>query len=675
MTSTQKIRLTKLLDDQIIKNYFAGSIHARQQRAKDTESRLTQNKVSIWDFANGHEYFGLHKKKDHWVLREWTPHASEVYMHGDFSNWNNLPEFAMEKIDIMAGIWELKIPLDKVRHGQLYKLFVKWDGGCGERIPAYVRRVVQDEYTKVFSAQVWAPEKHYVWKVPDFKPAFKFPLIYESHIGMAQEKDGVGTYEEFRVNTLPRIKKAGYNTVQIMALMEHPYYGSFGYHVSNFFAASSRFGTPEELKHLIDDAHELGMAVIMDIIHSHSVKNEIEGLSRFDGTYYQYFHDGSRGEHREWNSRCFNYGRTEVLHFLLSNCRFWLDEYKIDGYRFDGVTSMMYYDHGLGTAFGYYDHYFDSSVDEDAVVYLTLANKVIHAVKPTAITIAEDISGMPGLGAPIADGGIGFDYRLALGIPDFWFNYFRKVSDDHWNVESMFYELTNHRSDEKTISYVECHDQAIVGSKTMAFWLMDASMYEHMNKIDSDLVIDRGVALHKMIRLMTISTAAGGYLNFMGNEFGHPEWIDFPREGNNWSYKYAKRQWSLVDNGFLKFEQLGNFDRDVLKLITENETINQPYEKNYVHCDHKIIVFSKGRLTFIYNFHPTNSVSDYFIDVPKGDYKLLLDSDRKIYGGQERITPEQIFRTSIKKNGKNSRTGITIYLPCRTCMVLKKNPK
>ncbi len=672
MTATQKIRLTKLLDDQIIKNYFANSINARQRRAKDTEYRLTQNTIPISDFANGHEYFGLHKKEDHWVLREWAPHASEIYMYGDFSKWKNLPEFAMKKINVMAGIWELKIPLSKINHGQLYKLFVKWNGGCGERIPAYARRVVQDDHTKIFSAQIWAPKENYTWKIPDFKPEFKFPLIYESHIGMGQEKEGVGTYEGFRINILPRIKKAGYNTLQIMALMEHPYYGSFGYHVSNFFAASSRFGTPEELKHLIDDAHEMGIAVIMDLVHSHSVKNESEGLSRFDGTPYQYFHDGARGEHHAWDSRCFNYGKTEVLHFLLSNCRFWLDEYKIDGYRFDGITSMMYYDHGLGTNFSHYDCYFDSSVDEDAVAYLTLANKVIHAVKPAATTIAEDVSGMPGLGAPIADGGIGFDYRLSLGIPDFWFNYFKKVSDDHWNVESMFYELTNRRSDEKTISYVECHDQAIVGSKTMAFWLMDANMYEHMSKIDTDPTIDRGIALHKMIRLMTMSTANGGYLNFMGNEFGHPEWIDFPREGNNWSYKYARRQWSLADNGFLKFEQLGSFDRDVLILITENEAINHFCEKKYTHSDDKIIAFSRGKLIFIYNFHPVNSVSDYFIDISRGDYKLLLDSDRKIYGGHERIAQGQLFKTSTKKNDKGSRTGITIYLPSRTCMILKK---
>lgn len=672
MSTQQRIRLTKLLDDQIIKDYFADSIKNRQQRVKETEERLTQGKMSIEQFANGHEYFGLHRTDTEWILREWAPNAYEMHIYGDFSSWKIQPEYAMKKIDIQAGVWEIKLPLDKLKHGQLFKLFVRWEGGCGERLPAYIRRVVQDEHTKVFAAQIWSPDKPYSWKITNFKPKFKFPLVYESHIGMGQEKEGVGTYEEYRLNTLPRIKKAGYNTVQLMAIMEHPYYGSFGYHVSNFFAASSRFGTPEEFKRLVDEAHEMGMAVIMDLVHSHSVKNENEGISKLDGTTYQYFHDGDRGEHKAWDSKCFNYGKTEVLHFLLSNSRFWLDEYKIDGYRFDGITSMMYYDHGLGTAFGHYDHYFDAAVDEDAIVYLTLANKVIHAANPAAITIAEDVSGMPGLGAPIEDGGIGFNYRLALGNPDFWFNYFKKVSDDYWNVESMFYELTNRRMDEKTISYVECHDQGIVGSKTMACWLMDASMYDHMNKTDSDMAIERGSALHKMIRLMTMSTATGGYLNFMGNEFGHPEWIDFPREGNNWSYKYARRQWSLADNGFLRYEQLGTFDREALKIITDHDTINTIPEKTFAHCDQKIIAVTRGDLVFIYNFHPSNSVSDYFISIPEGKYKLIMNSDSKEYGGQARIKEGQEFFSVTEKEGKNERTGIRIYLPSRTSMILEK---
>ena len=664
----QKIKLTKLLDDPYLAP-FNGKIQERQKRAHETELRLTNGKMDIATFASAHEYFGLHKTKSGWVFREWAPNATRIYLIGDFNDWQEKEDYSLKKINLQTGVWEIELPANAMKHGDLYKLRIHWHGDCGERIPAYARRVVQDEMTKMFSAQVWAPES-YVWKKADFKPAFTAPLIYESHVGMAQEKEGVGTYEEFRQNILPKVIDAGYNTLQIMALMEHPYYGSFGYHVSSFFATSSRFGTPEELKALIDEAHSNGLAVIMDLVHSHATKNEAEGLSRFDGTTHQYFHAGERGDHAAWDSRCFDYGKTEVLHFLLSNCRFWLDEYKIDGFRFDGITSMLYYDHGLGTAFTGYDHYFDNSVDEDALTYLTLANKVIHAVKPSAMTIAEDVSGMPGLAAPIKDGGIGFDYRLALGVPDFWFNTVKKLSDDGWNMDGMYYALTNHRSDEKVISYVECHDQAIVGSKTMAFELMDAQMYYCMEASNHDMIIERGMALHKMIRLATATTTEGGYLNFMGNEFGHPEWVDFPREGNGWSYKYARRQWHLREDELLKYHFLAEFDKAMLKIVTDHNIMDHSIKHCYSHCDDKILAYKRNGLIFIFNFHPTKSVENYFITVPKENYTLLMNSDEGRFGGQERIAKNQIFKSCTK--AKN--TGIKIYLPCRTAMGISDKP-
>lgn len=446
------------------------------------------------------------------------------------------------------GIWEINLPADAIHHGDLYKLNVYWECGQGERIPAWATRVVQDEQTKIFSAQVWAPENPYKFKKKTFKPDTNPLLIYECHIGMAQQEEKVGTYNEFREKILPRIAEEGYNCIQIMAIQEHPYYGSFGYHVSSFFAASSRFGTPDELKALIDAAHEMGIAVIMDIVHSHAVKNEVEGLGNFAGDPNQYFYPGARREHPAWDSLCFDYGKNEVIHFLLSNCKYWLEEYKFDGFRFDGVTSMLYYSHGLGEAFCNYGDYFNGHQDDNAICYLTLANEVIHQVNPKAITIAEEVSGMPGLAAKVEDGGYGFDYRMAMNIPDYWIKTIKEKIDEDWKPSSMFWEVTNRRQDEKTISYAESHDQALVGDKTIIFRLIDADMYWHMQKGDENYVVNRGIALHKMIRLLTSSTINGGYLNFMGNEFGHPEWIDFPREGNGWSCKYARRQWDLVDN-------------------------------------------------------------------------------------------------------------------------------
>ena len=585
---------------------FESAIVGRHEYAIKREKELlgsTNNSLS--DFASGYMFFGLFKVKRSWVLREWAPNATAIYLIGDFNNWQKNEKYRLQPQE--SGVWELKVGEKSIRHGDLYKLLVEWNGGSGERIPAWCRRVVQDEETKIFSAQVWQPEQEYKFRIRKFHPTKAPLMIYECHIGMAAEEEKVGTYNEFRENILPRIAQAGYNCIQIMAIQEHPYYGSFGYHVSSFFAASSRFGTPEELKRLIDEAHKLGIAVIMDIVHSHAVKNEIEGLGRFDGTPYQYFHGGDRREHPAWDSLCFNYAKNEVLHFLLSNCKFWLEEYKFDGFRFDGVTSMIYRNHGLGQDFKGYEDYYNLNQDGDALCYLTLANKLIHEVNPEAITIAEEMSGLPELAVPFEDGGVGFDFRMAMGIPDFWIKYIKEVRDEDWKAGHIFYEMTNRRLGEKTISYAESHDQALVGDKTIIFRLIDADMYWHMQRGDETFMVNRGMALHKMIRLMTAATINGGYLNFMGNEFGHPEWIDFPREGNGWSHKYARRQWSLVDRKELHYCDLALFDEKMVELIRKEYRFSEsPIEKVWDNEGDQLVAFRRRDLLFIFNFNGEN---------------------------------------------------------------------
>ncbi len=562
-----------------------------------------------------------------------------------------------------------------MHHGDLFKLKVKWNGGEGERIPSYANRVVQDEETKIFSAQVWSPAKPYEFKKKNFKPNTNPLLIYECHIGMAQDAEKVGSYVEFKDNILPRIKKDGYNAIQVMAVAEHPYYGSFGYHVSNFFAPSSRFGTPEELKELIDKAHEMGIAVIMDIVHSHAVKNEIEGLGNFAGDGCQYFMQGGRREHPAWDSLCFDYGKNEVIHYLLSNCKYWLEEFKFDGFRFDGVTSMLYYSHGLGEAFGGYGDYYNGHEDDEAIAYLTLANLLIHEVNPKAITIAEEVSGMPGLAAPFKDGGYGFDYRMAMNIPDYWIKTIKELKDEDWKPSSMFWETTNRRQDEKTISYAESHDQALVGDKTIVFRLIDADMYWHFRKGDENFMVDRGIALHKMIRLLTASTMNGGYLNFMGNEFGHPEWIDFPREGNGWGYKYARRQWNLVDNKDLCYHYLGDFDEAMLKVIKSVKNFQKTPVVEVWHNDgDQILAFSRGDLLFVFNFSPDRSYTDYGFIVPQGSYDVVLNTDSKLYGGNEFADDSVRHFTNYDPIYERDGKGwLKLYIPARSAVVLRKN--
>lgn len=665
-------RAAALKDDPYLTPYLP-QIQARADRAAAMEQMLCGKRVRLVDFASGHEYFGLHRREDRWIFREWAPNASAVRLVGEFSGWNHDPSFALRRLP-QQGVWELQLPHDALHHGQLYRMHIEWPGGSGDRIPAWSRRVVQDGQTNIFNAQVWQPEAPFQWRHESPAARIETPIIYESHIGMAQEHGGIGTYDEFRRSILPRIVDAGYNTLQLMAIMEHPYYGSFGYHVCNFFAASSRYGTPEQLKELVDAAHGAGLAVIMDLVHSHAATNEVEGLSRFDGSSYQFFHNGVRGYHAAWDSRCFDYGKPEVLHFLLSNCRFWLDEYRFDGYRFDGVTSMLYLDHGLGPGFTSYDRYFDASVDEDALSYLTLANKVIHAVHPHAITVAEDVSGMPGLAAPAEDGGCGFDLRLAMGVPDCWFKLVNDVRDEDWHLSYLWHELTNRRSDEQTVSYVECHDQAIVGGKTFIFSLIDAAMYTSMRVQDTNLRVDRGIALHKMARLVTVMTADRGYLNFMGNEFGHPEWVDFPRSGNNWSYHYARRQWSLRDSPLLKYHFLADFDRSMLALVRDSNFLRDHEPKLiHLHNEDKVFAFRRGSLMLVFNFHPTSSYTSYGIRTEDGQYELVMDTDEARFGGHNRIVAGQRFSTqAVAQDASSGEQQVLLYLPARIGLVLRK---
>ncbi|MDE5607349.1 MAG: alpha amylase C-terminal domain-containing protein [Muribaculaceae bacterium] len=650
---------------------FSAAIEGRHAEALRKEAELTAESGTLSDLANGHKYFGLHREGDGWVFREWAPNASAITLTGDFSAWQPREEFSLTRLP--GGVWEGHFPADAIRHGQLYKMLVRWPGGEGERIPAYARRVVQDPETRIFSAQVWAPDKPYRWKVSDFRPDVSPLLIYECHIGMAQQKEDVGSYEEFRLNVLPRIAADGYNAIQIMAIQEHPYYGSFGYHVSNFFAPSSRFGTPEELKKLIDDAHSRGIAVIMDIVHSHAVKNEVEGLGRLDGSYDLYFYGDGRREHPAWDSLCFDYGKNEVIHFLLSNCKYWMEEFRFDGFRFDGVTSMLYYSHGLGQAFGSYDDYYNGAQDTNAITYLTLANKLIHSINPRAITIAEEMSGMPGLALPIDDGGMGFDYRMAMGIPDYWIKTLKEVKDEDWKPTSIFWELTNRRDDEKTISYVESHDQALVGDKTVIFRLIDDKMYWHMMVGDDDMTVSRGIALHKLIRLVTIATINGGYLNFMGNEWGHPEWIDFPREGNGWSYKYARRQWDLVDRDDLQYKYLQAFDNAMVEIISGvNNFQALGIEKLWEKDDDQVLAFRRGNLVFVFNFNPFRSFDGYGILAPAGSYTVELSSDNPDFGGYGNI--DESVRHLTVHDPLYAPTGkewLKLYLPARSAQVLR----
>jgi 1,4-alpha-glucan branching enzyme len=650
-------------------------IRSRYDRYHRTMDEIKTSFGSLLKFADAHNYFGIHfdKSRNGWVYREWAPKAQDLYLFGDFNNWQR---YSHRMTRNQFGVWEIFLDKetykDHFTHESKIKVMVHSDLGFQERIPAYIRRVVQDPVTKDFTGQVWLPPTKFDWEGDSFDIGKLGELfIYECHVGMAQEAEKVGGFIEFADTLIPYIKNSGYNTIQLMAIAEHPYYASFGYHVSNFFAVSSRFGTPVDLKYLIRKAHEQGLAVIMDLVHSHTVKNIAEGLNQFDGSEDQYFHPGARGNHPHWDSKCFDYGKTEVMRFLLSNIKFWMQEFHFDGFRFDGVTSMLYFDHGFRDTWDL-EGYFKEGVEWDAITYLQLANKVVHSLNPHAVTIAEDVSGMPGIARPVAEGGIGFDYRLGMAMPDFWIRELKEKADEAWDLNEMFRVMTDRLPDVKTVAYCESHDQALVGDQTIAFRLMQSDIYFHMQKEDKNIAIDRGIALHKMIRLFTIALGGQAYLNFMGNEFGHPDWIDFPREGNNWSYKYARRLWSLVFDKNLKYHFLGAFDKDMLKLVKKYSLLSLEYATQLWLDDwHKTIVFEKSGLIFIFNFHVNLSVPDYtFLVRNPGDYKIILNTDNPIYGGHGRIDEKTIFITQYDDKAKTH--SLKIYNTNRTALVLKK---
>ncbi|RKO97394.1 hypothetical protein CXG81DRAFT_25788 [Caulochytrium protostelioides] len=663
-----------LADDPYL-NDFRGELMARYNRFQDTLALIEKEEGGMDRFTRGYERFGFNTAADGTITyREWAPGADSASLIGEFNNWD-LAKHPMKRSEF--GVWEIVLPpkskgVTAIPHNTQVKVSFHRNGERLDRIPAWINFATQDlSVSPAYNGIFWNPSTHYTrrHKAP---PRPKTLRIYESHVGIASPEAKCATYPEFTKNILPRVKDLGYNAIQLMAIMEHPYYASFGYQVTNFFAASSRFGTPEQLEELVDTAHGMGIVVLLDVVHSHASKNVLDGLNNFDGTDHLYFHEGGKGCHSLWDSRLFNYGHREVQRFLLSNLRFWHERYGFDGYRFDGVTSMMYVHHGIGTGFGGgYPDYFGGNIDNDAILYLQLANYIMHKLSPSMVTIAEDVSGMPALCREVAEGGIGFDYRLGMAVPDMWIKYLKEHSDEQWEMAHIAHELSNRRWKEKTIAYCESHDQALVGDKSIAFWLMDKEMYTHMSVMtELTPVIDRGLALHKMIRLVTMGLGGEGYLNFMGNEFGHPEWLDFPRAGNNSSFHYARRQYNLVEDDLLRYKFLYNFDRAMQHLDIKYGFMQEQQWISLKHDGDKLLVFERGGLLWIFNFHPNNSYADYKLGTNiTGNLKVILDSDSTEYGGHGRVDPKGTYTT--QKDPWNGREhSVFVYIPCRTALVL-----
>ncbi|CAF0704329.1 unnamed protein product [Brachionus calyciflorus] len=681
LAETEVPHINELLSyDPYLKPYES-EIRRRYGCLKQYLDRIDQYENGILNFTESYKKYGVHvDDKNNVQVLEWAPGAKNMYLRGDFNDWK-LHEYKFEKLDF--GKWHLTIPAlpdgsCPIKHGSIVKLAIETQTGeIVDRLCPWATYVTQCKETGLYQHVFYNPPENERYKFRHQRPKRPERIkIYEAHVGIASPEGKISTYDYFRENILPIVKKQGYNAVQLMAIMEHAYYACFGYQVTSFFAASSRFGKPEELKALIDEAHRLGIAVYLDLVHSHASKNVLDGLNQFDGTNGCFFHDNARGYHDLWESRCFNYAETEVTRFLLSNIRFWMDEYQFDGFRFDGVTSMLYHSHGIAHGFsGNYDEYFGLATDTDSFLYMMLANYLLHQHYSEVVTIAEDVSGMPTLCRPVDEGGAGFDYRLAMAIPDKWIKVLKELKDEDWDLGNIIHTLENRRWKEANIAYVESHDQALVGDKTIAFWLMDAEMYTNMSVLSPlTPVVDRGIALHKMIRLLTHGLGGEGWLNFMGNEFGHPEWLDFPRAGNNDSYHYARRQYNLVNDELLRYTFLNRFDEKMNNLDNEYKWLNKSQFVSRKHQDDKVVVFERGEkgLLWVFNFHHSKSYPDYMIGCSlPGKYKIVLDTDAEEFGGHKRLDHSVDYFTSEK--GWDGRfCSLSVYIPSRTAFLLAK---
>ena len=594
---------------------------------------------SLEAFARSYRTHGLKYDASARTLhaREWIPGAAAAWLVGEFNDWREDVPLTRDEYGVWTGAAAGVAPGSRVR------VRVRHPGGwTQDAVSAWAQRAVPADPGAMgcrYDGQVWAPGAAFEWRHAA-PPAPAALHIYEAHVGMSSEAPAVASYAHFTAHVLPRIAAGGYNAVQLMAVAEHSYYGSFGYQVTSPFAVASRSGTPDDFKALVDAAHGLGLRVLLDVVHSHTSSSPTDGLAALDlpspagGSYLA-------GDHPAWGSRLYDYANWETLRLLLSNVAFWLDEFRVDGFRFDGVTSMLYRHHGLGVGFsGDYAQYFSPASNVDAGVYLGLANLLIKRLRPDAASIAEDVSGLPGLCRAVADGGLGFDARLGMGLPDVWGR--ALGGPDPWPPAALVAGLCNRRRDEATVAYVESHDQCLVGDTTLAWRLMGAEMYAGMGTASPPSpTITRGVALHKLARAMTLALGGDAWLNFMGNEFGHPEWVDFPRDGNGWSHDKARRLWSLADAPDTRYAQLGAWDRALMALderhgMLASDHLLVSHEGGGVGASPgaAAAVAERGPVVWVFNLSPCETLTEFKIGVPDGgEWAVAADSDAAEYGG------------------------------------------
>ncbi|XP_058788144.1 1,4-alpha-glucan-branching enzyme 3, chloroplastic/amyloplastic [Vicia villosa] len=567
----------------------------------------------------------------------------------------------------------LKKYIPGIPHGSKYRVYFNTTNGPLERVPAWATYVQPELDGRQAYAIHWEPPPEDVYKWKNQSPKVPKSLrIYEAHIGISGSEPKISSFNDFTDKTLPYIKEAGYNAIQLIGVVEHKDYFTVGYRVTNFYATSSRYGTPDDFKRLVDEAHGLGLLVFMEIVHSYAAADEMVGLSLFDGSNDCYFHSGKRGQHKFWGTRMFKYGDVDVLHFLLSNLNWWIEEYQIDGFQFHSLSSMIYTHNGFASFTGDLEEYSNQYVDKDALLYLIMANEILHVLHPNIITIAEDATYYPGLCEPTSQGGLGFDYYVNLSAPEMWSTFLETVPDHEWSMTKIVNTLVSKKENaNKMLLYAENHNQSISGRRSLAEVLF-GEIDEHSEHYKESLL--RGSSLHKMIRLITLTIGGRAYMNFMGNEFGHPKRVEFPTSSNDYSYSLANRQWDLLEKDGVH-RDLFTFDKDMMRLDKNERVLSRGFPSfHHVNDSSKVISYVRGPLLFIFNFHPTDSYDSYTVGVEEaGEYQLILNTDEIKYAGQGILRENQYFQRTISKRVDGHRNCIEVQLPSRTAQVYKLN--